>query len=205
MQKPIKILFIGDSSVGKTSLMKRFAKQEFDPHISPTIGVDFMPAVIEVNGSPYSLSLWDTAGAEANGMTALAPMYYRCAEGVLLVYDITKKETFDNIKRWEDHLNYYSGTSNIVKMLVGNKIDLDDRRVSKAEGRQLARQSSMLFVETSALTSENVNACFQELVSYIVTSPAYLELRSSPDSTNTLHLGDSPSRSNAGAGVCGAC
>lgn len=191
--------------MGKTSLMKRFAKQEFDPHISPTIGVDFMPAAIDINGSSYSLSLWDTAGAEANGMTALAPMYYRCAEGVLLVYDITKRETFENIKRWEDHLNYYLDTNSVVKMLVGNKIDLNDRCVSKAEGRQLARQSSMLFVETSALTSENVNACFQELVSYIVTSPAYSELRSSPDSKETLHLGDSSARSNRGSGICGAC
>ncbi|VDL90906.1 unnamed protein product [Schistocephalus solidus] len=119
--------------------MKRFAKQEFDPHISPTIGVDFMPAAIDINGSSYSLSLWN------------------------------------------------------------------DRCVSKAEGRQLARQSSMLFVETSALTSENVNACFQELVSYIVTSPAYSELRSSPDSKETLHLGDSSARSNRGSGICGAC
>ncbi len=119
------------------SLMKRFANQKFDDTIAPTIGVDFMPATIEIDGRSYTLSFWvrllsptsvfvsqDTAGAEANGMTALQPLFYRNAEGVLLVYDVTKPETFNNIKNWDENLGYYTNNPNIVKMLVGNKIDL---------------------------------------------------------------------------------
>nr|CDI70184.1 Rab GTPase [Echinococcus granulosus] len=126
MEKPIKILFVGDSAVGKTSIMKRFADQKFDESITPTIGVDFTPSKIEVDGQVYTLSFWvgDTAGAEANGMTALQPLFYRNAEGVLLVYDVTRRESFDDIKSWDENVEYYTNNPNVVKMLVGNKIDL---------------------------------------------------------------------------------
>uniref|UniRef100_A0A915EVX0 Uncharacterized protein n=1 Tax=Echinococcus canadensis TaxID=519352 RepID=A0A915EVX0_9CEST len=136
MEKPIKILFVGDSAVGKTSIMKRFADQKFDESITPTIGVDFTPSKIEVDGQVYTLSFWDTAGAEANGMTALQPLFYRNAEGVLLgmcasfvltishFYDVTRRESFDDIKSWDENVEYYTNNPNVVKMLVGNKIDL---------------------------------------------------------------------------------
>ncbi|KAL5112586.1 Protein HIRA [Taenia crassiceps] len=122
--------------------MKRFADQRFDDSITPTIGVDFTPSRIEVDGRVYTLSFWDTAGAEANGMTALQPLFYRNAEGVLL------------------------GASPLTTLKV-------DRAVQKDEARDFALRSSMLFVETSALTSENINNCFYQLVSSIVRSPYF--------------------------------
>ncbi|KAM7541067.1 hypothetical protein Aperf_G00000043524 [Anoplocephala perfoliata] len=185
MEKPIKILFIGDSAVGKTSIMKRFADEKFDDSITPTIGVDFMPSKIEIDGVIYNLSFWDTAGAEANGMTALQPLFYRNAEGVLLVYDVTNRDSFENIKMWDENVGYYANNPSIIKMLVGNKIDLVERAVRKEEAREFAMRSSMLFVETSALTSENINDCFHQLVSSIVRSP-YFE--ASRKITNKIEL-----------------
>uniref|UniRef100_A0A5K3ET62 Ras-related protein Rab-18 n=1 Tax=Mesocestoides corti TaxID=53468 RepID=A0A5K3ET62_MESCO len=208
MEKPIKILFIGDSAVGKTSLMKRFANQKFDDTLSPTIGVDFMPSKIEIDGRLFTLSFWDTAGAEANGMTALQPLFYRNAEGVLLVYDVTNRESFENIKNWDDNVSYYTNNPGIIKMLVGNKIDLMERNVRKEEARDFALRSSMLFVETSALTSENVNNCFHQLVSSIVQSPTYKEIRKPSTGDSGFSLSAEPRGDTATpptGGVCGGC
>ncbi|VDN97158.1 unnamed protein product [Rodentolepis nana] len=198
MEKPIKILFVGDSSVGKTSIMKRFADEKFDDSIAPTIGVDFMPSKIEIDGITYSLSFWDTAGAEANGMTALQPLFYRNAEGVLLVYDVTNRDSFENIKNWDENVGYYANNPNIIKMLVGNKIDLVERAVRKEEAREFAMRSSMLFVETSALTSENVNNCFHQLVSTIVRSPCFEANRKPSRNINLEKTSNVPSTQSGG-------
>ncbi|KAH9286666.1 Ras-related protein Rab-18 [Echinococcus granulosus] len=205
MEKPIKILFVGDSAVGKTSIMKRFADQKFDESITPTIGVDFTPSKIEVDGQVYTLSFWDTAGAEANGMTALQPLFYRNAEGVLLVYDVTRRESFDDIKSWDENVEYYTNNPNVVKMLVGNKIDLVDRAVRKEEARDFALRSSMLFVETSALTSENINNCFDQLVSSIVRSPYFERNRKVNTADGGFTLGRAEQQTSSAGSICAGC
>ncbi|XP_053121141.1 sperm axonemal maintenance protein CFAP97D1 isoform X2 [Hemicordylus capensis] len=142
----LKLLLVGDSAVGKSSLLLRFTDDQFEPYRSPTIGVDFKVKKTVVGDLPVQLAIWDTAGQER--FRTLTPSYYRGAQGVILVYDVTRRETFLGLENWLRELEMYT-REKVVKILVGNKIDKPDREVDRKEGLQFARKHSMLFIAKS--------------------------------------------------------
>ncbi|XP_028068203.1 ras-related protein RABA5a-like [Camellia sinensis] len=158
-----KVVLIGDSAVGKSNLLARFARDEFYPNSKSTIGVEFQTQKMDINGKEVKAQIWDTAGQE-RFRRAVTSAYYRGAVGALLVYDISRRQTFDDIGRWLNELHTHSDM-NVVTILVGNKSDLKDlREVSTAEGKALAEAQGLFFIETSALDSSNVAAAFQTVV-----------------------------------------
>ncbi|XP_076064503.1 ras-related protein Rab-18-like [Oratosquilla oratoria] len=170
----LKILIIGESGVGKSSLLLRFTEDTFDPEQSATIGVDFKVKTIMVDGNKTKLAIWDTAGQER--FRTLTPSYYRGAQGVILVYDVCNRNSFTKLDMWLNELDTYSTKTDIVKMLVGNKIDKEKREVSREEGLKFARRHSMLFIEASAKTRDGVQCAFEELVQKIVQTPGLWEM-----------------------------
>ncbi|NXU99121.1 RB18B protein, partial [Cettia cetti] len=169
----LKLLLVGDSAVGKSSLLRRFTDGAFEPRLKPTVGVDFKVKKMVVEGRAVQLAVWDTAGQER--FRTLTPSYYRGAQGVVLVYDVTRKDTFTGLGKWLDELEMYTSSSSTVKMLVGNKTDKPDREVERKEGLQLARKHSLLFIETSAKTQDGVQHAFEELVIKILQTPGLWE------------------------------
>ncbi|XP_035855790.1 ras-related protein Rab-8B-like [Sander lucioperca] len=149
-----KLLLIGDSRVGKTCLLFRFSEDAFNTTFISTIGMDFKMKIIELDGKKIKLQLWDTAGQEQP--SAITTAYYRAAMGIILVYDITNRKSFDNIKNWiriiEEH-----ASPDVEMMILGNKCDMNDQRqVSKEEGEELAIDYGIKFLETSAKGNINV-------------------------------------------------
>ncbi|GAB2267195.1 Ras- protein RABA5e [Dionaea muscipula] len=160
-----KIVIIGDSAVGKSNLLSRYARNEFNLHSKATIGVEFQTQSMEIDGKDVKAQIWDTAGQER--FRAVTSAYYRGAVGALLVYDISRRTTFDSVSRWLDELNSHCDTT-VARMLVGNKCDLGNiRAVSVEEGRNLAVEQGMFFMETSALDSTNVNKAFEIVIQEI--------------------------------------
>lgn len=169
----LKILIIGESGVGKSSLLLRFTDDTFDPEIGATIGVDFKVKTLTVDGNKAKLAIWDTAGQER--FRTLTPSYYRGAQGVILVYDVTRRETFAKLDNWLTELDTYCTKNDLVKMLVGNKKDKEDRQLERDEGLKFARKHSMLFIEASAKTRDGVQCAFEELVEKILQTPGLWE------------------------------
>ncbi|KAF3333509.1 ras-related protein RABA5a [Carex littledalei] len=157
-----KIVMIGDSSVGKSNLLARFARNEFYPNSKSTIGVEFQTQKLLIDGKEVKAQIWDTAGQER--FRAVTSAYYRGAVGALLVYDISRRTTFDSVGRWLNELHTHSDM-NVVTILVGNKSDLKDiREVPTSEGKSLAEAQGLFFMETSALDSSNVTEAFYTVV-----------------------------------------
>ncbi|XP_038880228.1 LOW QUALITY PROTEIN: ras-related protein RABA6a-like [Benincasa hispida] len=157
-----KAVLTGDSGVGKSNLLSRFAKNEFRFDSKPTIGVEFAYRNIKLADKLIKTQIWDTAGQER--FRAITSSYYRGALGALLVYDITRVATFDNVKKWLGELREL-GNSDMVIILVGNKCDLDQyREVEEEEARGLAELEDLFFMETSAKDNVNVEEAFLEMV-----------------------------------------
>lgn len=160
-----KVVLIGDSGVGKSNLLSRFTRNEFNLESKSTIGVEFATRSIQVDGKTLKSQIWDTAGQER--YRAITSAYYRGAVGALLVYDISKNVTFENIDRWLKELRDHAD-QNIVIMLVGNKSDLRHlRAVSTEDAKAYAEQKGLSFIETSALDSTNVEQAFQSILTEI--------------------------------------
>ncbi|XP_042943579.1 ras-related protein RABC2a-like isoform X9 [Carya illinoinensis] len=157
-----KILLIGDSGVGKSSILVSFISNTVK-NLSPTIGVDFKIKLLTVGGKKLKLTIWDTAGQER--FRTLTSSYFRGAQGIILVYDVTRRDTFTNLSDvWAKEVELYSTNQDCVKMLVGNKVDMaSERVVTREEGIALAKELGCLFIECSARTRENVEQCFEEL------------------------------------------
>ncbi|XP_028558018.2 ras-related protein Rab-18-B-like [Podarcis muralis] len=170
----LKLLLVGDSGVGKSSLLLRFTEDQFEPYLNPTIGVDFKVKKMVLGDFPVQLAIWDTAGQER--FRTLTPSYYRGAQGIILVYDVTKRETFAGLECWLQELDVFTKKS-VVKMLVGNKIDETDREVDRKEGLQFAQKHSMLFIETSAKMKDGVETAFEEVVIKILQTPELWNIR----------------------------
>ncbi|TRY75516.1 hypothetical protein TCAL_11204 [Tigriopus californicus] len=193
----LKLLIIGESGVGKSSLLLRFTDDAFDPEQAATIGVDFKVKTITINQDKIKLAIWDTAGQER--FRTLTPSYYRGGQGAILVYDVTNRDTFDRVDNWLTELETYSTNHDIVKMLVGNKCDMDETRaVSKDEGIKLARKHQMMFIESSAKTKEGVQCAFEELVEKIIQTPGLWEMTS--DRKRGIHVAQ-----GEGSTVPGGC
>lgn len=168
-----KLLIIGDAGVGKSSILLRFTDDSFDDHIQSTIGVDFKVKHMDVRDKRVKLTVWDTAGQER--FRTLTSSYYRGAQGVVLVYDVTQRDSFENLEQWLKEVKLHTSESGegVVKLLVGNKIDLE-RNVSREEAEDWARSQGMMFLEASAKTKLGIRQCFLEVVQKILESPAIL-------------------------------
>ncbi|XP_072249634.1 ras-related protein Rab-25b [Leuresthes tenuis] len=160
-----KVVLIGESGVGKSNLLSRFTKNEFSHDSRTTIGVEFSTRTVQLSGFTIKAQIWDTAGLER--YRAITSAYYRGAVGALLVYDITKYLTYESVERWLKEL-YDHADPHIVVMLVGNKTDLEsERSVPTEEAKDFAEKKGLLFLETSALESTNVEAAFNSVLAEI--------------------------------------
>ena len=172
-----KLLLIGNSSVGKSSLLYRFVDNSWDENFVPTIGVDFVRIYInniyiqklktlEINGKKVKLQIWDTAGQER--FKNITASYYRGGHGVLVVYDITDRESFTNLNSWLIEIEK-NANKNVFKLLIGNKSDLEpQRQVQFDEGKAFAESNGMKFIETSAKTDQKVKEAFETLTKEII-------------------------------------
>lgn len=153
-----KLLLIGDSGVGKTCVLFRFAEDQYNATFISTIGIDFKIRTIELDGKKIKLQIWDTAGQER--FRTITTAYYRGAMGILLVYDITSEKSFDSIRNWIRNIEEHA-SSDVERMLIGNKCDMNDKRqVSKERGEKLAIEYGMKCMETSAKHNENIENAF---------------------------------------------
>ncbi|XP_039497714.1 ras-related protein Rab-18 [Drosophila santomea] len=165
--RAIKLLVIGESGVGKSSLIRRFVENKFTENHDVTIGMDFKSKVMNVDGIDYKVALWDTAGAER--FRSLTPSFYRKALGAIVVYDISNRDSLVKLEAWLAELASYSDNPNIAIIVVGNKID-QERVVDREEGRKFARKHRALFIETSAKCDQFVSDVFKDVVEKIVSS-----------------------------------
>jgi len=157
-----KIVIIGDSAVGKSNLLVRFTRNEFNEKSKATIGVDFGTKSIDINGKVVTAQCWDTAGQER--FRAVTSGYYRGAVGAMIVFDITSRVTFKNVTRWLNELREMADPD-ILIMMVGNKCDLEQQReVPSKEAESFAVANKISFLETSALNGQNVNQAFETLL-----------------------------------------
>ncbi|KAL8262448.1 hypothetical protein R6Q59_023797 [Mikania micrantha] len=160
-----KIVLIGDSAVGKSQLLARFSRNEFSLDSKATIGVEFQTKTIVIDHKNVKAQIWDTAGQER--YRAVTSAYYRGAVGAMLVYDITKRQSFDHIARWLEELRAHADDK-IVIMLIGNKSDLDSHReVSSEDATEFAEREGLFFMETSALEATNVEPAFLTILTEI--------------------------------------
>ncbi|KAL7829173.1 hypothetical protein AOLI_G00300580 [Acnodon oligacanthus] len=179
-----KVVLIGESGVGKSNLLSRFTKNEFNHDSRTTIGVEFSTRSIQVDTLTIKAQIWDTAGLER--YRAITSAYYRGAVGALLVYDITKHLTYESVERWLREL-YDHADPHIVVMLVGNKSDLAAQRtVPTEEAKSYAENKGLLFTETSALESTNVESAFLEVLTAIHKKVASREVTRGSISAVTL-------------------
>jgi len=157
-----KVVLIGDSGVGKSNLLSRFTRNEFNLESKSTIGVEFATRSIQVDSKTIKAQIWDTAGQER--FRAITSAYYRGAVGALLVYDLAKHVTYENVNVWLKELRDHAD-NNIVVMLVGNKSDLRHlRAVSTEDAKKFAAENNLSFIETSALDSSNVELAFTKIL-----------------------------------------
>lgn len=158
----VKLVLLGDSGVGKSCIVLRFVRGQFDPTSKVTVGASFLSQTIALQDSTtVKFEIWDTAGQER--YAALAPLYYRGAAVAVVVYDITSPESFSKAQYWVKELQKH-GSPDIVMALVGNKADLqDNREVPTQDGVDYAEKNRMFFIETSAKTADNINQLFEEI------------------------------------------
>ena len=160
-----KILLLGDTSVGKTCFLKRYTDDTFQDAYLSTIGFDFKFKMVELkNGKKVKVQLWDTAGQER--FRTIAKSYYKGAHGIILVYDVTNQKSFDNIKNWVNQIKE-EASSKVCIILIANKIDSDERVVSKKDGEALAKNYELKIYEASAKENINVTEAFQDLIESI--------------------------------------
>ena len=161
-----KILLLGDSGVGKSSLLLRYTKNEFNTDIRSTIGVEFAVKFLKIDNFQLKVQIWDTAGMER--YRSITSAYYKGAKGVIIVYDICRQKSFENVDKWIDDFKSKADEDAVI-LLIGNKNDLDEKReVSKAEAEIMAQKNKFAFMETSAKDNNNVNKAFETLLNEIV-------------------------------------
>ncbi|KAL1569349.1 Ras-related protein RABA4d [Salvia divinorum] len=160
-----KVVLIGDSAVGKSQLLSRFARNEFSLESKATIGVEFQTKSLLIDQKTVKAQIWDTAGQER--YRAVTSAYYRGAVGAMLVYDIAKRQSFDHMARWLEELRGHAD-KNIVIMLIGNKSDLGTlRAVPTEDAQEFAERENLYFMETSALHATNVESAFMTILTEI--------------------------------------
>lgn len=193
-----KLLLIGDSGVGKSCLLLRFADDTYTESYISTIGVDFKIRTIELDGKTIKLQIWDTAGQER--FRTITSSYYRGAHGIIIVYDVTDQESFNNVRQWLQEIDRYA-SENVNKLLVGNKSDLTAKKVvDSATAKQFADQLGIPSLETSAKNATNVEQAFLTMASEIKNrmgpSPAGI------DNKSNVKINSSTPVKQSGGGCC---
>ncbi|KAI4804620.1 hypothetical protein KUCAC02_026243 [Chaenocephalus aceratus] len=161
-----RLLMLGDSGVGKTCMLRRFTESEFDPSHISTIGVDFKMKTLELDGIKVRVQIWDTAGQER--YQTITKQYYRRAQGIIFVYDITSESSFQHLLKWAGDVDEFA-PDKVQRVLIGNKSDEElSRQVTKDQGSKLAETCGMEFFETSASTSSNISEAFTRLTELVL-------------------------------------
>lgn len=160
-----KLVLIGDSGVGKSCLLLRFADNAFTDSYISTIGVDFRFRTVKVEGNTVKLQIWDTAGQER--FRTITSAYYRGADGIIMVYDVTCQNSFNHVADWLTEVNRFA-SAGTCKLLVGNKSDKEDRTVSSEDARAYAEKLKIPFLETSAKNAENVETAFLTMAAELI-------------------------------------
>ncbi|EEA07507.1 Ras family protein Rab-6A, putative [Cryptosporidium muris RN66] len=207
-----KFVFLGEQSVGKTSIITRFMYDTFDNNYQATIGIDFLSKTLYLEDRTIRLQLWDTAGQER--FRSLIPSYIRDSSVAVVVYDITNRSTYLNTTKWIEDVRNERG-KDVIIALVGNKADLDDKRqVRYDEGEKLANDNDIIFIETSAKNGYNIKSIFRKLASTLPTLESKLDHSNTKSSSNAndnsnstgknveLRLGDENSRFNYKGCIC---
>ena len=161
-----KVLLLGNSDVGKSSLLLRFVDKTWTDSFVPTIGVDFKVKTMEIGDKTVKMQIWDTAGQER--FRNVVASYFRGSNGILLIYDVTNRDSFKNLDNWLEVIEN-NASDNVLKILIGNKVDLvDDIEIKKEEGQQFANRYNMQFIETSAKLDTNVSEAFETLAKLMI-------------------------------------
>ena len=161
----IRLLMIGDSSVGKTSLVVRYDEDSFSTMFMTTIGVDYRDKLVTIDGQAIKLQIWDTAGQER--FRTITSAYYRGADGIIMVYDVTSAESFDHVADWLTEVNRYANEGT-CKLLVGNKSDMEDKAVTTETAKAYADSLGIPFLETSAKNATNVEEAFLTMAGELI-------------------------------------
>ena len=168
----VKLLILGDGKVGKTSILLRFTEDFFPTSHIQTLGIDFKLKLQEIEGKFYKFQIWDTAGQER--FRKLTTAYYKNARGIMLVYDVTRRESFDMVAYWMTEMQKNS-LGGVVKVLVGNQIDKTDRHITQTEGRAKANELGIPYFETSAKSGIGI----EQLFTYMAISARHAEVKDS--------------------------
>ena len=175
-----KVLLLGNSDVGKSSIILRYVDQMWSDTFVPTIGVDFKVKTVQVNNKKIKMQIWDTAGQER--FRTVISSYFRGSHGLFLIYDITNRDSFKNLENWLSEIEEHA-SKNVLKILIGNKCDLEnDREIKTEEGQAFANRNGMQFMETSAKMNTNINESFETL--------AKLMMECSSDKNNDANKND---------------
>lgn len=201
-----KLLLIGNSGVGKSCLLLRFSDDTYTNDYISTIGVDFKIKTVELDGKTVKLQIWDTAGQER--FRTITSSYYRGSHGIIIVYDVTDQESFNGVKMWLQEIDRYA-TSTVLKLLVGNKCDLKDKRVVEYDvAKEFAEANNMPFLETSALDSTNVEEAFLTMAGQIKDSMAQQQRHdggasgNQKDDSGNVNLKGQSLTNSSGNGCC---
>ena len=160
-----KVVLVGDSFVGKTNIMSKYLKNEFHEDSKATVGVEFGSKQFNIEGHAIKAQIWDTAGQER--YKAITSAYYKGAKGAFVVYDITRKASFDSIDKWVSDLTS-AADKKLTIVVIGNKSDLEDQRqITKEQGEEKSRKLDVAFMETSAFSGENLDKAFEMMMSEI--------------------------------------
>jgi len=193
-----KLLLIGDSGVGKSCLLLRFADDTYTESYISTIGVDFKIRTIELDGKTIKLQIWDTAGQER--FRTITSSYYRGAHGIIVVYDVTDQESFNNVKQWLHEIDRYA-CENVNKLLVGNKSDLTSKRVVTYDNaKEFADNLGIEFLETSAKNATNVEQAFMTMAAQIKQRMASTPV--APGGKPGINIGGSKPITQSRGGCC---
>ena len=156
-----KILTIGESGVGKTCVLRRFVENKFLKNHLATIGIDFKTKTLNINNQEIKLKIWDTAGQER--FRNITTQYYKGADGIVLVYDVTDEASYDKIKDWMEQITSNTHQDEIGLVLLGNKCDMEPRNVTEEMGNKMAEELKINYFETSALTGQGIKEAFEKL------------------------------------------
>ena len=162
----LKILTIGESGVGKTCVLRRFVENKFMKNHLATIGIDFKTKTVQYGGSSIKLKIWDTAGQER--FRNITNQYYKGADGIALIFDVTDRKSFDKIKEWMMQIRCNTQADEIGLVLMGNKCDFESREVTPEDGEKLGQELGIKYYETSALDGKNINDAFNYLTGEIM-------------------------------------
>mmetsp|Transcript_13271 Transcript_13271/g.24889 ORF Transcript_13271/g.24889 Transcript_13271/m.24889 type:complete len:198 (-) Transcript_13271:1592-2185(-) len=191
-ERTVKLMLLGDSSVGKTCILCMLMRGQIPQSYMPTIGIDTRSRTFDIGGQKIKLQVWDTAGQEKLRM--IPKSYFSRSEGFIIVYDITNAETFMNISYWIEQTRLYK--DNTMKLLIGNKSDLEaERQVPTEKGQELAERIGVEFVETSAMTGSNIEEAFNMIAKRLLDEPE-------PHHEPSVKISEASCKSTKTSGCC---